>query len=124
MNAATNTDTYNGWVNRETWAAALVLGNDQDLYDITRYIVSEEDQNQREWREEHGIVGNECDVEQFAADRLEDWITTSVSDFLWATTSSPDAWRSNAWVRQLIAEVGSFDRVDWRAVADSFREES
>src|SRR5690554_5140668 len=27
-------DEYNGWKNRETWAAALYLGNDQGLHEL------------------------------------------------------------------------------------------
>ena len=31
-----NYDGYNGWSNRETWAAALHINNDQTLYEIAQ----------------------------------------------------------------------------------------
>jgi hypothetical protein len=33
MSNETNTEEYNGWVNRETWATVMHLSNDEGLYD-------------------------------------------------------------------------------------------
>lgn len=36
-------NTYNGWKNWSTWNVALWLGNDEDLYKISRRFVSYKD---------------------------------------------------------------------------------
>ncbi len=36
-------DTYQGWVNRETWAVALHLNNDESLYNIARALAKRDD---------------------------------------------------------------------------------
>jgi len=115
-------DTYNGWCNRETWATHLHLSNDEDLYDIARRIVREEDAAQQRWRDEHDHH-TDAPLGQYAADRMQDWIQTAVEEFLHAETSSRDAWASTEWIRMLLADVGSIWRVDWHAVADAFRYE-
>lgn len=117
----TNADEYNGWVNRETWAAHLHLSNNYDLYTISRRIVTEEDADQTEWQAEHNMIGSP--IGGFAARRFEDWITEAVTELLHADTMTPDAWRSTEWIRMMMADVGSFDRVDWHAVAAAFRED-
>ena len=117
----TNADEYNGWTNRETWAAALHLANDYDLYTLSRRIVRDLDADQREWQADHDMIGSP--VGGFAADRLETWITEAVTELLHADTMTPDAWRSTEWIRMMMSDVGSFDRVDWHAVAASFRDE-
>lgn len=116
-------DEYNGWCNRETWAVALHLSNDPDLYDIARSVVREEDKRQTDWQDEHGWEHPGTDLGGFAAERLEDWITEAANDVLHATHASQDALNSTKWIRMLLSDVGSLWRVDWYAVADSFRDE-
>jgi len=103
MDEHTNTpdDTYNGWRNRETWAAALHLSNDERLY-------------------------LECvemcrDGAARGADRIERFVTANVETALNPEPGDPIV--GLQWVRSMISDVGSFWRVDWRAVAESFVED-
>lgn len=40
MTCTTQTETYNGWANYETWNAALWIGNDQFLYNTAKACVT------------------------------------------------------------------------------------
>ena len=55
-------DTYNGWRNRETWAVALHLSNDEGLYHAMRHVAADD-----RWG---------YDTKQFT----EDWLFALVED--------------------------------------------
>jgi hypothetical protein len=96
----TNPDEHNGWTNRETWATALHLSNDQGLYNKCRELVQGENRFS-------------------GSDAISKWVMEEVN-----TVFYPDRGVETAeWLRLLAADVGSFWRVDWMAVADSFIEE-
>ena len=104
---AVNQEEYNGWVNRETWAAVLHLSNDYVLYkSICRLFGGLE----------RGDV----------ARLLESFVKLHVERVLYPNPSEDD-WMEDygmmidlpLW-RRFIADVGSLWRVDWHAVADSF----
>ena len=40
MTCSTQTETYNGWANYETWNAALWIGNDEFLYNTAKACVT------------------------------------------------------------------------------------
>ena len=94
-NEASNED-FNGWCNRETWATALHLSNDEELYKTCLELV----EGKKEWS---------------GGDAIEAWVTHEVNELLYGGFYSE-------WVSMLIDEVGSFWRVDWQAVAASFIE--
>ena len=103
----TNPDEYHGWVNRETWAAALHLSNDEWLYNTACTIARAADSR---WE---------------AGDNLSDWVENDlIGPVLNPTpgdyTYGPD---HQALARNMISDVGSFWRVEWPDVADSFLEE-
>ncbi len=100
----TNVDEYNGWCNRETWAAALHLSNDYDLYHACVELVEHADA-------EHG-AGSIA-----AADQIEGFVSEAVEAVF------HDHENATEWARLMAADVGSFYRVDWSAVAGSFRDE-
>jgi hypothetical protein len=108
------TDTYNGWVNRETWATALHLSNDHDLYTIVTRLVTEADDDCREWYADHDTPMPPIADTNAAADRLQEWVSDMVTIY-------HEGQRSQL-IRCLIEDVGSFWRIDWQAVADSFRQ--
>ena len=97
----TNPDEYNGWVNRETWATALHLSNDQMLY-------------------EHCLELTNYGSREYTADAIKELVTEQVEMVLFP---EPDEPLSPKLWRLMISDVGSFWRVDWQAVADSFLEE-
>ena len=96
-----NPDEYNGWVNKETWAAALHLSNDESLYNECRQIVETAD----------NIYG--------AADQLHAWINEEMDRLHYPDDTD---YPVPEWVRLMASDVGSLWRVDWIAVAESFAE--
>ena len=92
-----NRDEYNGWVNRETWAAALHLSNDEGLYSYCLELV----EGKRRWS---------------AGDAIEAFVNDCVDGVLYPDSGDV---ASPLW-RSFISDVGSLWRVDWADVADSF----
>jgi hypothetical protein len=95
-----NIDEYNGWVNRETWAAALHLSNDESLHLHCMALVD----GKSPW---------------FAGQAIETFCTENVNMELFPYE---EEWPPTALWRLFISDVGSMWRVDWQAVADSFLE--
>jgi hypothetical protein len=85
-------DGYNGWSNRETWATALWLGNDEALYNEVRDIVER----------------NDRDVSKVADD-----IKNMVDDISNAVYNG----EANIHARSMILDIGSLYRVDWEEIA-------
>ena len=96
-------DEFNGWKNRETWAAALHLSNDEYLYNVMLELCSEG----KRWS---------------CADKIEAWVTEEVNMILYP--DSRDEQLAPALIRSMICDVGSFWRVAWEDVADSFMPEN
>lgn len=83
-------ETYNGWANRETWAAALHLNNTEYLQDAAvRYA----------GMDEYGRA-------------LEEWYDT-LYDAFWNTCED---WAHTPEIRMMIQEVGSYWRVNWQEI--------
>ena len=93
------TETYQGWTNRETWAANLHLSNDEGLYTMTRELVATGDAENRGPRA--------------AADALETFVTEELRGM---AADSPG-------LQMMFDEIGSLWRVDWQEVAGAFRDE-
>ena len=83
------TEEYNGWSNRETWATALHLNNDQDSYYHAK-----------------SMAEGYADDKSGFADALEEYVT-ELLDADWDG------------VRYMRLDIGSLWRVNWREVADS-----
>jgi len=111
-----NPDEYNGWKNRETWAAALNLSNDYDLYQIAQRVVAEADRDVQEFYADLDIEQPAIADTNAAADAIETWVNDMVEEY-------HESRQHAKLIGCLIRDVGSFWRVDWHAVADSFREE-
>lgn len=114
-------DTYNGWANRETWAAALHLDNDQGTYEMAREWAAEWEQNGYDKGERVAYL----------ADRLQDFFADERDAVLfparpghWDQVPSATEWqRYTEWGRSMLADVGSLHRVEWEEIAEGIYEE-
>tara|TARA_R110001606_G_scaffold101624_1_gene223073 strand:+ start:2448 stop:2753 length:306 start_codon:yes stop_codon:yes gene_type:complete len=95
MMSTTNSDTYNGHVNRETWAMGLHLSNDQELYQSAL-----------------GVMRSSSSTE-FYGDVLREWVT----DLVDVALNPHPGEHPPQIVLSMIGDVGSFWRVDWDDVA-------
>lgn len=95
MEVIVDTEEYNGWKNRETWAASLHLNNDEGLYLMVDG-----------WARD---VAGEESATRILADMIEEFVSDLFAD-------SP----GNEHVSMMRSDVGSLWRVDWFGVADGF----
>ena len=111
---SSNPDEYNGWTNRETWATALHLSNDEMLYRTCVAIVARADEEVAVFYDSNDFEMPPIADTNLAAERIEQFVTDHVEEFLHNGVEIE-------WARMMIVDVGSFWRVDWRAVADAAR---
>jgi hypothetical protein len=98
-----NYDGYNGWSNRETWATALHINNDQGLYETARdYTITAVEHHPAT---EDG--SGQSEAIYCLADTLENFVT-ELLDTDWDG------------VKSMRYDIGSLYRVDWQEIADSF----
>jgi hypothetical protein len=92
-------DKYEGWTNRETWATALWINNEQGLYYQAQAMAEGYNEDQR------GL-----------ADAIEEWIgeLLDMEDLL----SAPPAQRKV--LISMSSDIGSLYRVNWWEIAESF----
>lgn len=90
-------EEYNGWTNRETWATALHLNNDQGLYETVRDWASSN------WEEQE----SEAEAVSVLAESIEDFVTELLET----------DWDG---VKPMRYDIGSLYRVNWREIAESF----
>ena len=101
-----NSDEYNGWTNRETWAASLHLDNDENTYTMAR-----------EWAGEIATGTALAHARVRLADTLREFFEDRAS----AVTHDPG--NAVEWDRMMVADVGSLWRVDWYEIADGIYDE-
>jgi len=89
---------YNGWTNRETWAVALWINNEERLYNQAQDLVQE---------------ARECQ-DNDALNCLSDALENFIYDFF------DDEWENFKAMRN---DIGSLWRVNWREIAESFLSE-
>jgi len=93
------TDEHNGWANKETWATVLWLSNDEGFHSQARELAAE---HQYEF----------CFQ---ADDAVKEWVTELLDP-----SGDYGPWKQQY---SMTKDIGSLWRVDWRAVADAFRDE-
>jgi hypothetical protein len=98
-----NVEEYNGWKNRETWAAKLWIDNDQALYEIAREYAQEEIQGHDE--------GEEINAYHLGQ-TFKGWIE---DDLLTLENIA-----GNQALFNMLTDIGSLYRVDWREIAQAF----
>jgi hypothetical protein len=93
-----DSEEYEGWSNRETWAFALWVDNDQGLHDQKNHII---------WR-----CHSECSSERYCADAIKEW----ANDELFNRDSDGTIMNTDLG-RTMRDEVGSLWRVNWGELA-------
>ena len=97
---------YNGWSNRETWATALWINNDQAFYEIAQDYTKQE-------IESHDS-GEEINP-YYLGETIRWWIE---EDLLTLENIA-----GNQALFNMLTDIGSLYRVNWREIADSFLSE-
>ena len=115
-NTDPKTDEYNGWRNRQTWAVALHLGNDEGMYEFTCEWASEAlgEASENGPYESHGDF-------RAAATRHHAKVLETLC--VEALTDEPPHWAA-AWAEGMIADAKTLDNVDWRGIADGHIDEA
>jgi hypothetical protein len=98
-----NEQEYNGWFNYETWSANLWITNDQGLYEIATDYAKQEIEGH-----DQGEVINPYHL----GETLRDWIE---NDLLTLENIS-----GNQDLFNMLTDIGSLGRVNWREIADNF----
>lgn len=98
-------EEHNGWVNRETWAMALHLSNDEWFYETINLLIESLD--------------NPTPVG--AGEAIRQWVE-EFQDRLFFPEPGDNPTPRKEWFN-LFHDVGSVYRVDWTDVAKSFMEE-
>lgn len=111
---ATTDDTYNGWTNRETWAAALWLGNDQAIDTEARERAGDAIAAYTVRCAQYGFEPNDAGELNSAGEALRDFVD-EIIEGTWYT----DPNEAQCWAR----DIGSRWRVNWAEVAAAFAPE-
>lgn len=99
------TDTYEGWSNRETWAANLWLANDEGLYRQTTEAAET-------------CLSEEGDDVAVAIARLADEIRVWFEE--WTYGEGEDDYAPAPGMHRMLSDIGSLYRIDWREIASGW----
>lgn len=111
-------ETYNGWTNRETWAVALWINNDQgaqeSVFELVRELV---DRHQRE-QDDRAEAGryDEPISPTFVGEQVREWLDDTLDMLLDGDSAARETYKN--WRDDL----GSLWRVDWHEIGRSFLE--
>jgi hypothetical protein len=92
-------EKYNGWTNRETWATALWLDNEQSTHEVMHTMA-----------EEYGKETN------LLPDMIEDFVTELLD--MESVLSAPPAQRKE--LISMSSDIGSLYRVNWYEIAEHY----
>ena len=110
MSSMTDTETYNGWKNRETWAFNLHWQNDQGLYSVTL-------DEAREWMKDYPLIAE--------ADQTGSHLGEAVVTY-WRDVIDSYGGEFGTGLPVVLAmmrdEVGSWWRIDYAEVGAAVRE--
>ena len=96
-------DSYNGWTNRETWALALNINNDEGLYDMFTELV-------RDMKGEPAWM-----IQDAIRSRAKSLFIRAHYEYEYGG-DQPDT------LTAMAEEVGSLWRVDWVEIRESLEE--
>ncbi len=117
----TNPDEFNGWPNRETWAASLHLSNDFGLYEMVNQwaedaraeAVEEAYADVHDWYARKIATIGKTTVRELA-DKLSGYFDDLCDDM------AVDGAYLSETERMMVLEVGSVWRVDWFHLAENW----
>lgn len=120
-----STEEYNGWPNRETWAASLHLSNDYGLYtmvngwanDARREAIEDAERDEFD-HYKYGTFTVERSTVLNLAEMLEGYIAELRADI-----ADDLGDRATETERAMVLEIGSDWRVDWQQVAENWLED-
>jgi hypothetical protein len=98
-------ESYEGWANKETWALNLVLSNDESLYEMTKERVRD------------ALEG--CTPGNYHLPRIAGEAVEQLFDEL---TDLAEGLLSPVQIIELLREVGSVWRIDWREIGAAWLE--
>ena len=111
-------EQYNGWTNRETWAVALHINNDQGWQESVRTSL-------RELLSDHLSTDTDDDSRASASREAGEIIRENVEDVFdvetYGTLDSPEDCQN--FVKRtlpVMTDIGSLHRVNWTELGSSF----
>jgi hypothetical protein len=112
------TTDYNGWTNRETWATALHINNDQWLQELADdYAQTAHNEHKADEEEE---MGASCDAVACLADTLESWISEDLLTLENISANPFTGKTANEGLWMMLNDIGSLYRVNWRELAEAW----
>jgi hypothetical protein len=106
---AANPDEYNGWTNRETWAANLWLTNTPELYEATLAVVRLARRDGLDHTAAYGPTPNEYTGASTFADMMAGESLELIAELL---RDDP----RNGNPEMMLRDIGSAWRIDWREI--------
>ena len=109
-------DEYNGWTNRETWATALHIDNDEGLHETRLQMMHDvaEDSEASEYLTKAQVA------EKRYADRLKDWVEGMAEEVFFPERTDYPATQA---LLGMFNDIGSVWRVNWDEIAKSWLSE-
>ena len=100
-------ETYNGWTNRETWAVALHINNDQGWQESVHEAIREDMRTDSEdfWNN----VPDNATAARKAGEIIKDLVEEALEDIY-----------TDAEYRRVRDDIGSLWRVNWTELGASF----
>lgn len=102
-------DTYNGWTNRETWATALHIDNDEGLHNYRNELC----QNAIKHASATDIFTKEQATLCTLEDSLKEWVESLAEAFYFEPVSNPN-------LGGMFNDIGSLWRVNYREIAENW----
>lgn len=119
--ATVNPDEYNGWKNRETWAAALWLNNTPALYgasrEIARNVTAVGERSCREVETEYGIESTPERIRNSAIAALREALDFHELAHKYLTDPR------DGTPKGMLEDIGSLWRIDYAELYDALTEE-
>lgn len=107
-------ETFEGWTNRETWAASLYISNEEAWYHQARAVTSQA------LEDETGERFDDLTAEQRTrhVPEVADALKTAFAETEWDLSHVDDVYgRIPAHLAGVVQEIGSLWRINWEEIA-------